>query len=239
MYSPPRRERTRLSRLLSTRLPGRHRLIAAAIAAHVCIVFLPHYAAAQGQQEQPLSLPLHIPQLPAFNSIIPIPTLCEEEIKSQSMETGMDPASWRLLQARRKQAYEACMKQKRQLELQEEQERAAQWRYYGNVKISWKSWKKTPGSSIRTGKGISRCWFDVENPGVITGSPFDYVEFQWARCPSDWDETEAVVAVDCQNMRTRISLRTWDGAWSTWRVPAERSPEERLVLDLCRNAVQL
>lgn len=73
---------------------------------------------------KPVALADSFPEVPELNSVTPI--RCENNIKPRLMETGMDPAAWRLFLARSKQAYEACIKEKRQLERQEQQERAAQ-----------------------------------------------------------------------------------------------------------------
>lgn len=214
------------------------RLVAALMATCCSIFIIPIHVVGQGLTDEPSLEPVMPNRIAPFPSISPLPIQCIEENSLSSMEGVADPATRRLFQARRKEAHDTCLKQKRQLELQEARDRVAQWRYYGSVRISWASWKKTPGSEIRTGRGISRCWFDLENPAIINDGGFESVEFQWARCPSDFTDIEALIAVDCQLMKTRISLKTWDNSWSKWRVPAQGSPEERLVLDLCRNAIR-
>lgn len=162
---------------------------------------------------------------------------CKDESGSSAFELERDPVGARLLRIRAKQAYEACMGLRERMADYARQEKAEQWRRYGSVRISWSSWKREPDSSVRTGKASSRCWFDVVNPAAAKGAGADNVEFQWSDCPVDWEDAEATVAVDCHRLRTRVSLVTWRGSWSTWRDPAAGSPEENLVLDLCRNAI--
>jgi hypothetical protein len=165
------------------------------------------------------------------------PPDCADMYKNSAPRSEASDVELRLFLARNKVNYAACVEQEKKDRAYADKLRKERWRQYGNVRISWASWKGGVGSEVRTARGVSRCWFDISDAGseVILRTGSARIEFDWGECPADWEEDEHEVSVDCARMMTRVAA--WRNAWSPWRVPAPGTPEERLVLDLCSNTV--
>jgi hypothetical protein len=106
----------------------------------------------------------------------------------------------------------------------QQKEEVAQWKKYGNVEVSWSSWK-APQKNVRTARARSRCWFRE-------GSNWDvrYVDYANGSCEGNTEY--ATIALHCGYLKTSFLGDMWK-SWGEWVAPVKGSPEEKLLINIC------
>ena len=84
------------------------------------------------------------------------------------------------------------------------------WRYYGDTVVDWTGWKRLP-NGVR---------YTLVQPA--------------ANDVGDVRAQATAIAVDCASLRHNWRVKD---AWEAWTIPAPRSVGQKIVLDLCGNAV--